>query len=206
LTPFTSEEALGAMGTAIGLDAAQAGIIAADWSQLLKRRGQNTSPPSYFVKLTAPRARTETPDPAAKPAIALRETLEAAAPGRRPVLVRNFVRETACRVLGLTESDAPADGAPLSDAGLDSLLAVELRNVLGKSLGMNLSATLLFDHPSVEALSDFLWREMREADAPVKKSDATAKPGTRAEGATVLAEIAELSDAEVELMLETGRR
>jgi acyl carrier protein len=132
--------------------------------------------------------------------------LEAAAPSRRPVLVRNFVRETACRVLGLTEADAPGDDAPLSEAGLDSLLAVELRNVLAKSLGMGLSATLLFDHPSVEALSEFLWSEMGAAKVPVKKQDIADKPGARAEGAAMLAEIAELSDAEVELLLASGRR
>ena len=71
---------------------------------------------------------------------------------------------------------------------------------------MSLSATLLFDHPSIEALSDFLWGEMREVEAPVKKPDAADKPVARPEGAAVLAEIAELSDAEVELLLESGRQ
>ena len=205
LTPFSPEEALGAMGTLMGTDAAQAGVVAADWTQLLKRRGQN-APPPYFTKVMASRARTETSVAEARPAVALREMLEAAAPSRRGVLVRNFVRERACKVLGLTEADCPADGAPLSEAGLDSLLAVELRNVLGKSLGMSLSATLLFDHPSIEALSEFLWSEMQGAEAPVKKQDVMEKPGARAEGSAVLAEIAELSDAEVELLLGSGRR
>ena len=36
---------------------------------------------------------------------------------------------------------------------------------------MSLSATLLFDHPTIEALSEFLWNEMREPEAPVKKQD-----------------------------------
>jgi acyl transferase domain-containing protein/NAD(P)-dependent dehydrogenase (short-subunit alcohol dehydrogenase family) len=205
LTSFTPEEALGAMETMMGTDAAQAGIVAADWAQLLKRRGQNESPPPYFANVMASRAPTETSVAEAKPAVALREMLETAAPSRRPILVRNFVRKTACKVLGLTEVDCPADGAPLSEAGLDSLLAVELRNVLGKSLGMSLSATLLFDHPSIEALSEFLGNEMREVEAPIKKQDVVDKPGARAEGAAVLAEIAELSDAEVELLLESGR-
>ena len=141
-----------------------------------------------------------------KPFVALRDMLAAAAPSRRRVLARNFVRETTFRVLGLTEADGPADGAPLSEAGLDFLLAVELRNVLGKSLGMSLSATLLFDHPTIEALSDFLWKEMRGPEAPVKKQDVSSGPGDRAVGSAVLAEIAELSDAEVELLLGSGQR
>jgi acyl carrier protein len=120
--------------------------------------------------------------------------------------VRNFVREKAFSVLGVTEADGPADGTPLSEAGLDSLLAVELRNILGKSLGMGLSATLVFDHPTIEALSAFLWNEMREPDAPVKKRDILERPTESAGGSAVLTEIAELSDAEVDRLLGSGRR
>jgi acyl carrier protein len=109
-------------------------------------------------------------------------------------------------VLGLAVADGPTDDAPLSDAGLDSLLAVELRNVLGKSLGMSLAATLLFDHPSIEALSEFLWSELREDEGPAEKPDPVEKPAAHTEGPAVLAEIAELSDAEVELLLSSGRR
>ena len=65
-------------------------------------------------------------------------------------------------MLGLTEANGPADNTPLSEVGLDSLLAVELRNALAKSLEAALSATLLFDHPTIEALSGFLWSEMCE--------------------------------------------
>jgi hypothetical protein len=154
----------------------------------------------------ASKARSETSGADAKPAVALRDMLAAAAPSRRPVLVQNFVREAACSVLGLSEADGPADDVPLSETGLDSLLAVELRNVLVKSLGMTLSATLLFDHASIEALSEFLWSEMQDGEAPVVKQVATGKRAARAEGTAMLAEIAELSDAEVELLLEGGRQ
>jgi hypothetical protein len=47
---------------------------------------------------------------------------------------------------------------------------------------------------------------MRQAEAPVKKQDTADKPSAQAAGAAVLAEIAELSDAEVELLLGSGRQ
>ena len=40
----------------------------------------------------------------------------------------------------------------LTDQGLDSLGALELRNRLGLIVGARLSATLLFDYPTVDAL------------------------------------------------------
>lgn len=45
---------------------------------------------------------------------------------------------------------------PLMEAGLDSLGAVELRTKLGAEFGMELPATVTFDHPSVAALAKFL--------------------------------------------------
>ena len=44
----------------MGSDTAQVGVVAADWTKLLERRAQNASPSPYFVKVAAPKARTET--------------------------------------------------------------------------------------------------------------------------------------------------
>ena len=70
-------------------------------------------------------------------------------------LLKTVVAEEAAGILRL-----PAAGIdplrPLSELGMDSLMAVELRNVLGRATQAELSATLLFDHPTVNALARHL--------------------------------------------------
>jgi FkbH-like protein len=63
-----------------------------------------------------------------------------------------LVREEAAQVLRLgSPNEVPAD-QPLRQLGLDSLMAVELRNRLSAHLGRPLPATLLFDHATPAAL------------------------------------------------------
>jgi hypothetical protein len=44
--------------------------------------------------------------------------------------------------------------------GMDSLLAVELRNRLVTGLGVTVHATVAFDHPTVRRLSEYLANEV----------------------------------------------
>ena len=46
---------------------------------------------------------------------------------------------------------------PFMEASLDSLAAVELRNALSESFNVELPATLAFDHPSIRAMSNYIF-------------------------------------------------
>ncbi len=50
--------------------------------------------------------------------------------------------------------------APLMSAGLDSLSAVEFTNALGTRFSMDLSPTVLYDHPTLDSLASFLSSEL----------------------------------------------
>ncbi|TDD76618.1 type I polyketide synthase [Actinomadura rubrisoli] len=69
---------------------------------------------------------------------------------------RALVAETLAQVAGLT---GPVDpDTPFSELGVDSRMAVMLRDRLAASTGRDLPGALLFDHPTPAALADALGR------------------------------------------------
>jgi acyl carrier protein len=107
--------------------------------------------------------------------------MAAALPARRKTVLRDEVRRLTVKVLGVQRADELDVTEPLRQLGLDSLMAVELRNLLGQSVGRTLAATVTFDHPSVAALTEHLAQEVfadQFADPAAAPMPAAAAPAT----------------------------
>ena len=80
-----------------------------------------------------------------------------------------LVTRLAREVLEL--GDLPLDPErPLTEVGLDSLMAVELRNALVQALGQALPPTIVLDHPSIELMTSHLLGRYETAAAPPSPS------------------------------------
>ncbi len=77
--------------------------------------------------------------------------------GARRQRITALVGASVRRVLGVTGIDAVTPDTSLAEAGIDSLMAVELRNQLSASFGgIRLPATLIYDYPSITKISSLL--------------------------------------------------
>src|SRR5690606_30701849 len=96
--------------------------------------------------------------------------LREALPAERADVLRDFVRDRVVRVLRLDADSPPGRHDRLMDLGFDSLMAVQLRNQLGTGLGLAqpLPATLMFDHPTIDALATHLLGRLAPAEAPAE--------------------------------------
>ena len=124
-----------------------------------------------------------------------------ALPTERHELLVNYVRDHVTKILRLPPSYPLAQQDRLMDVGLDSLMAVELRSRLGKGLEVErpLSATLVFDHPTIQAIAEYLDRQLFDKTEPTVSVQAIALP--KPEPTSTANEIADLSDEEVEKLL-----
>ena len=85
----------------------------------------------------------------------LRERLATAQPAQRRGMLDAHVREQLGAVLRLPPSRIDVR-TPFRHLGIDSLMALELRNRLEAAVGTTLSATLVWNYPTVTALVPFL--------------------------------------------------
>ena len=87
---------------------------------------------------------------------------------RRQAVVEDVVVQATASVMGLDHDWALEQlerTRPFSEIGIDSLMAVELSNSLQTSLKIQLPATVVFDHPTIQRLTRQILDKAAEQDA-----------------------------------------
>jgi acyl carrier protein len=204
---YSPREALAILERMLQQEAVQVGVARVDWARWrgVSAAGGVSPRFAHLVQEAESNQDGQKADGAA-----IRKTLLAAPPEQRKELMLSFLRDKVARVLGASAAKVDVD-KPLTEVGLDSLMAVELRNWIEGELRVNLPIVELMQGPSVSRLAELLVEQLVKGDAPPPKAVAPAAPvlpeanghaetnGKQAE--QLLGKVDELSDAEVDSLL-----
>ncbi|MER7846883.1 type I polyketide synthase [Kitasatospora sp. NPDC096077] len=121
----------------------------------------------YWLEPTAPADPAPTA-PQATPAETgtLARRLAELPAGERRAHLLDVVRAEAAAVLRIADPTSIEVGRPFREFGFDSLTAVQLRNRLATLAGVELPVTVLFNHPTPEAVADLLLDRTATSEHP----------------------------------------
>jgi NAD(P)-dependent dehydrogenase (short-subunit alcohol dehydrogenase family)/acyl carrier protein len=167
--PMADDLALAGLELALASGVPEVAVLSVDWRRFGAQPGAEPSR-ALLSELLDGHA------PATTSAASVLPQLMGAPASRRRALLIAHARTLALRILALDEATPVDERRPLKELGLDSLMAVELRNAFARSLECSLPATLAFDHPTLSALAEYLQDRLFGADtrppATIVASDA----------------------------------
>jgi acyl carrier protein len=203
---FSPAQGLALLGRFLGEGRAQAGVIRVDWRRFDFMSTGRAVPPrfAHLVKMAV-----EGTEEVSRPGgTALRNALLAASPAERRSLLEMAVQKQVGRVLGVAADKLDSE-TPLSDLGLDSLMAIELRNWVEGDLRVSLPAVELLKGPNIRQLVNLLLEQLAVHDAaepPKAVADdlATGAAAVRdgQEATELLSRVDEMSEEQVDALLE----
>ena len=177
LVSFTVQEALALLERALQHQPTQISVLRMDWSRWRERGAADRVSPRFAHLLTATRASSDDQSGGLPTADAVR----AAPAGERRPLLDSLLRDKVARILGATPAQLDGEKT-LLNLGVDSLMAVELRNWIENQLHVNLPIMELMRSPSLSRLTEVLLDALGNGAETAK----TSAPGTESEAAAVV--------------------
>jgi acyl carrier protein len=148
-------------------DEAQVAVLPIDWSQWGRRYQEASGSALLNDHLDGPAAAPAVPSAARSSLLPSREELLALPEGERPGALAERLMLAAAATLRAEPSSVGLD-RPLVEAGLDSLMAVELRNELEGRIGVSLPISVFLKGASVQALAAELVERLPADDGPAE--------------------------------------
>ena len=110
------------------------------------------------------------------------------------------LRQYVAQTLGYREPHAIPIQQPLVELGVDSLMAMQLRDRLSKSIEQPLSATIIFELPTIAQLATWILAQLYPDATTVSPTQPPSSPQTHLSSAAIEA-VAQLSEEEAEALL-----
>jgi acyl transferase domain-containing protein/acyl carrier protein len=178
ILPIPVPRALSILDYALRLDQPQVVAAAIDGPKF-SRQFRAASVPTMLETLVEAGAASALGAAQAQALDGILDKLRSAPVTERHAIVLTQVRRTLAATLRLSSAESVGSNQPLGELGLDSLMAVEVRNLLTSAFRCELSSTLIFDYPTANALAAYLiqtiFPEQPTAGPPAEQRVSTAE-------------------------------
>ena len=208
LGSLTPERARAAFDQVMAIDQAHVAVMSLDvntWTRATA--GRSSSLLTALARTDTVRTEGAADAAAPQPALDLRAALAAAPPGRlRRQVLEGRIRLELGRVLRLAVDRIDVSRS-FRTLGLDSLMGLELRHRLEQMAAVPVTATAVWNHPTVSQLAVHLAGRLGVLlDAPEPAAPDPAISGSREDDlAQILADIEQLSDEDVDRLAGGNR-
>ncbi len=216
MTSFSPAEGFAALVQLLRQGAIQTAVMPVNWSEWAKFHPATAKSPLLAHMIQREAEATATTEAPGAPGIS-REEFFAAAESDRPSLLEEYLRKQVSRVLRIPAAKLDVE-QPLNNLGIDSLMAVELRNHIEASLGIILPVAQLLQDPTIAKLVTVLHEQLTTDTEPlaIEPTTAAAPSGngdapqatpaglesiSQEEAEAALANMDGMSDEEVEALL-----
>jgi acyl carrier protein len=198
---ISPEAGVAQLASILAGEAAQLCVMNLNWATYL---AQLSKPHSLFSELAefSGSAAAET-SAAGTPAVL--QQLAQASPEDRKAILATFVQDIVRRILGVNDAYPLDPTQPLTEKGMDSLMAVSMRQAISSGLQRSFPVSLAFNYPTVNDLVAYLETQMDEfferVEPPAAQARHRDQGGQRATSSVqaaqdFLADIHELLDEE----------
>ncbi|MGH8570944.1 MAG: type I polyketide synthase, partial [Gammaproteobacteria bacterium] len=176
IAALSARQNLAALARLLASDVRQAAVVKVAWP-LFKDLHAGRSRSRLFEHIDSVAVGSAGSEPPAQPPL-VRRLREAGAGQRRGLFVAHL-QEEAARILGFAEGRLPDAHEGFFQLGMDSLMAVELRDRLVQALGQPFPAALVFDFPTIEGLAGALLDHLAWEPAETTLRQDPARPAAR---------------------------
>ncbi|MFD8009772.1 SDR family NAD(P)-dependent oxidoreductase [Streptomyces sp. NPDC059762] len=189
LRPMTAEHALALFDAALATGTPH--VVTADLDQrALQNRAAEGDLPEVLSGLVRPRPRRADAGGAGGAAGGgsgdLAGRLAGLSGAEQNAVLTSLVQGHVTAVLGRFTAPEAVEDQNFKDMGFDSLTAVELRNRLNSATGLRLPATLVFDHPTIEALVRYLKEQLGAGEPSSSPAAAIPVPAAASESIAIV--------------------
>jgi acyl carrier protein/acyl transferase domain-containing protein len=169
IKPIESQQALSILENLLPQDAAQVGVMQVNWSKFLQQFSRSSYP--NFVSEIAQQVQKSvvSQEQQKLKSLQLLDQIKANSKDQSQLLLITYLQQQIAKALGMAPSGLDID-EPLNEMGLDSLMAIELRNRLRAELGVDITITKFLDGLSVVGLTKFVSEQLFEMSYTSKAS------------------------------------